>query len=213
MSDDNKPQATKVILGAEEGKLVRLAGVHLHKPRMNTDSGKEEYKTMAMIPFANAADLKAVRAAIEEQKKAYLAETKKKEIPKDFWDPLKNADTDTRTDGEPWSEEFHGHYIVRAKSMAHDDEGAPRDPPEVVGTMRDEKNKLTPLGAGDIKSGDWGRVSINFKFFTKKAGGVSAWLNRVQKVRAGDPMSNRGSAEDDFGSYDDDMDEDDPLLK
>jgi hypothetical protein len=213
MSDDNKPQATKVILGAEKGKLVRLAGVHLHKPKLQKDSGKDEYTVLIMIPKDNAADLAAARAAFEDQKKTYLAETKKKTVPEGFWNPIKDADTDKRSDGEPWSEEFHGHYIIRAKTAAQDKDGVDRDPPEVVGTMRDEKNKLTPLAENEIKSGDWGRVSVNFKFFDKKAGGVSAWLNRVQKVRAGDPMSNRGSAEDDFGSYDDDMDEDDPLLK
>lgn len=214
MSDDKKNPATKVVLGTTKGKLTRLAGVHLHKPRLNKDSGKEEYTVLAMIPKDNAEDLAAVRAAIAEQRKFYLEETKKKGVPDGFWNPLKDADTDIRSDGEGWSEEFKGHFVLRGKSMAFDDDGAAREAPEVVGTMRDAKDKLVVLTVKDIKSGDWGRVSVNFKAFTKKAGGVSVWLNRVQKVKDGEAMSNRGSAEDDFGSFEDDLDEaDDPLLK
>lgn len=211
MSDDNKSPATKLVLGATKGKLVRLAAVHLFKPKTNKDSGKEEYKVMVMIPKGvNDEDIGAARAAFEEQKKFFLEETKKKAPGVEFWNPIRDADAD-RPDGEEWSDEFKGHWIINAKTAAFDDEGQPRDLPDVVGTMKDEKGKLEPLGPKDIKSGDWGRVSVNFKYFTKKAGGVSAWLNRVQKVKAGEAMSNRGSAEDDFGSFDD-AEEDDPLL-
>lgn len=209
---EKKIPATKVVFGATKGKPVRFAYVHAHESHLNTESGKMEWSTLLMIPKENTEDIAAANAAIEEQKRlTWLDEkTKKLMLPPKFWNPLIDPEKDVKQNGKPWGEEFAGHYLINAKS---EDDGD-KEGPEVKGTTRDEKGKFVDLGPKEIKSGDWGRASVNFKAYIKGTGGVGSYLNSLQKTRVGEAMSSRASAEDDYGSYEDDLDEeDDPLMK
>ena len=101
-----------------------------------------------------------------------------------------------------------GHWLVSAKTLAKNKDGTDNDPPGVVGTERDEDGELKSLTASQVKSGDWGRVSVNLKFFTEGKGGIGVYLNNLQKVQDGDPLGSRRTASQEFDDYDD---EDDPL--
>ena len=63
----------------------------------------------------------------------------------------------------------------------------------------------------EFYSGCYGRASLNFFPYNASGNkGVAAGLNNLQKIKDGDPLSGRQSAEadfdDDFGVEDDDVD-------
>lgn len=203
---DKKIDAIKVILGATKGKPVRFSYLNVHEARLNSESGKMERSVLTMIPKENVEDIAAVKAAIEAQKRAhwYDEKTKKLLLPPKFWNPLLDGDVDVKQNGKPFPDECKGHMLINCKTDGDNDI-------DIVGTTRGPDDKLVKLGVKEIKSGDWGRVSANFKGYVKGTGGVGAYLNTVQKTKNGDPLSAHSSAEDDFGQFDDE-EELDPMM-
>ena len=58
-------------------------------------------------------------------------------------------------------------------------------------------------------SGVYGRASINFYAYnTGTARGIACGLGNLQKLRDGEPLGSRSSAEDDFADLDDEDDDD-----
>lgn len=184
--------------GAEKGKLVRLSHVHLHEARENKYSKAIEFSVAALIPKDNAGDIKGMKDAIASLKKQMYADNKKP-VPPQFWNPLRDGDNDVKQDGTPYGPECKGHYVVNCKTDVD-------HAPNVVGTQRDADDKFMKLGRRDIKSGDWGRVSIALAGYVKGTGGVGVYLSSVQKVREGDPLGSQSSAEADFKDFDDEDD-------
>ena len=198
-----KPKASPVRVGVEKGKPVRFSHLHAHKPHLNTESNKEEYSVQLWIPKDNAVDYKAISDAYEEQKALYIKHEGKPGP--EFHNPIKDGDklTDKRGQAKP----VPGMWVVSAKTAAYDLDGSPIDPPQVVGTERGEDGQLKLLGASQVKSGDWGRASINFKFFPKGRGGVGVYLNSLQKTRDGEALGGgRRSAAQEFADYEDEDD-------
>lgn len=75
--------------------------------------------------------------------------------------------------------------------------------PNVVGTAKNDlTGKLEPLGPDEIKSGDYGRVTVNLYGFKGKQKGVAVGLGNIQKLKDGEPLGNARSADDDFGDLD-----------
>ena len=200
---NQKFSASPVRLGTTKGKPVRFSHLHVFKPHLNTESKKEEYSTQLWIPKDNVEDKAALDAAYAEQ----LANYKKVDGepgPK-FHNPIKDGDKLTDKKGRP--KPVPGMWVISAKTAAKEDDGTLKDPPGVVGTERDAKGELIPLTSSQIKSGDFGRASINLKFFTKGDAGVGVYLNSLQKTRVGDALGSRKSASEEFGDYDEDEDE------
>ncbi len=196
---DKKFKATKVIVGATPGKLVRVSHFNCLEARLNSESGNMEFSTQLLIPKENTEDVAAIKAAIENGKKqAWLDE--KKKVPPQFWNPLRDGDVDTKQNGDPLGAECKGHYVINVKSGED-------SPPNVVGTTRGEDGKFKKLTKADIKSGDWCRVSINLTPYIKGMGGVGAYVSSVQLVKEGEALGNKSSAEDDFGDFEDDADD------
>jgi len=209
-----KIEATKVVFGTTPGKLVRLGYLHAHRPHTNSESGFDEYGVQIMIPKANVEDYKAAVAAFEEQKKLFFP---KGQLPPKFHNPIKDGDKDVNQKGKPLN--VPGFWLIAAKTSAYEmlpgtrqqDKTRPTTPPGVVGTTKDTDGKLKSLSEREIKSGDWGRVSVNFKGYTTGDSGVGVYLNNIQKVQDGEPMSSRKSAADEFADFASDADEFDPL--
>lgn len=198
-----KPKATNVLLGREKGKPVRFSHLHVFKPHLNTESNKEEYSVQLWIPKENKADYDAVLAAFDEQKALYIKHEGKPGP--EFHNPIKDGDKITDKRGNP--KPVPGVWVVSAKTAAYDQDGSLVDPPQVAGTERDEKGALKLLTSSQVKSGDWGRASINLKFFPKGKGGVGVYLNSLQKVRDGEALGGgRRSAADEFADFEDDDD-------
>lgn len=195
-----KPKASPVRVGIEKGKPVRFSHLHVFKPHLNTESNKEEYSVQLWIPKENKADYEALSAAYQEQKALYVKH--EGEPGAEFHSPIKDGDKITDKKGKP--KPVPGMWVVGAKTAAYDQDGSLVDPPGVVGTERDERGQLKPLGSSQVKSGDWGRASINFKFFGKGKGGVGVYLNSIQKVRDGEALAAKRSAADEFADFDND---------
>jgi hypothetical protein len=54
----------------------------------------------------------------------------------------------------------------------------------------------------------YGRASISFYAFNSSGNrGIACGLNNLQKIRDGEPLGSRSSAQDDFADVDDDDDE------
>ena len=63
----------------------------------------------------------------------------------------------------------------------------------------------TPLRDGDLDSGVYGRASISFYAFNSSGNkGIACGLNNLQKIRDGEPLGGKASAESDFATDDDD---------
>lgn len=199
MTEEVKPRS-KVVLGAQTGHLVRFSYLTVFEPRMNKQSKALEFSVALLIP-KNSPDVKAVRDEIDR----LIAEqwtSKGKKLPPKFWNPLRDGDTDVNQKGDSLGPEAKGHYVLNAKAAAD-------KAPQVVGTTRDQNMKLVPLTKGGVKSGDWGRASVNLSAYTKGDSGIGAYLNSIQLVKIGDPLGSSASADDDFGDFVDD--ENDPL--
>lgn len=195
-----KPKGTTVRVGVEKGKPVRFSHLHVFKPHLNTESNKEEYSVQLWIPKENKADYQAVAAAFEEQKELYVKHEGKPGP--EFHSPVKDGDkiTDKKGNARP----VPGMWVVSAKTAAYDSDGELVDPPQVASTERNEKGELKLLTSSQVKSGDWGRASINFKFFGKGKGGVGVYLNSLQKTKDGEALGGgRRSAADEFADYED----------
>lgn len=195
-----KPKATNVLLGREKGKHVRFSHLHVFKPHLNTESNKEEYSVQLWIPKENKLDYQAAVDAFEEQKAQYVKHEGKPGP--EFHYPIKDGDriTDKRGNAKP----VPGMWVISAKTAAYDNDGTLTAPPEVVGTERDEKGDPKPLTSNQVKSGDWGRASINLKFFVKGKGGVGVYLNTLQKTRDGEALGGgRQSAAVAFADFED----------
>jgi hypothetical protein len=207
---EQKLPSEKLILGSTKGKLVRMSYLHAHTPRMNNQSNKMECSTAVLIPKTNVEDVAAVQALIAKLTKAAFFDEKTKKIVKgpQFWSPMRDGDVDTKQDGSPYGAECKGHYIINAKSS--EDAKGNVTLPKVVGTTKMADGKLKPLLESEIKSGDWGRVGINFKPYTKGTGGIGTYLSTIQLVLEGESLGSSASAEDDFGQFEDQ--EDDGLM-
>lgn len=194
MATEKNP-STALVLGGTE--LVRFSYLNAFQPRLNSFNGKEEYSVTILIPKTATAEVKKVKDAIAALKKATWTDNKKN-LPPGMWIALRDGDTDLKQDGSNYGPEAKGCYLINAKS---------EDAPAVVGTTRDENNKLVPIGPKDVKSGDWGRVSINLGAYTKGTGGIAAYLNSIQLVKQGEAFSSRASADDAFGGFEDATDD------
>jgi hypothetical protein len=188
----------KFLLGGTPGKLVRFSHLNAHTPRQDNFSKepKLQYSVALLIPKTNVEDVKLVRDAVA----ACLAEeytSKKKPIPPNHHNPLKDGDTDTKEDGTPYGDEVKGHYLINTKT-------SDEYPPEVVGTTKGADGKLLRIGKADIKSGDWGRAFVTLYGYTFKAGGVGVGLNKIQLVQEGESLGGGSSADDVFGKFEDD---------
>jgi hypothetical protein len=205
MATDKIPPSN-VKLGTKAGKPVRFSHLHVFKPHLNTQSKKLEYSTQVWIPKTNVEDYKALCAARDEQ----LAHYKKVdgEPGPAFRDPIQDGEKIVDKKGKP--KPVPGHWVISTKTAAFDEDGEKFDPPGSVGLERDSEGRLKPLTSSQFKSGDWGRVSINLKFYTKGDHGIGAYLNNLQKTKDGDPLGGgHRSAADEFADYED---EDEDLL-
>lgn len=197
---ETKIKASSVRLGGVKGELVRFSHLHVFKPHLNTQSKKLEYSVQLLIPKTNKEDKALLDAAYAEQVEHYK-KIDGKPGP-EFHNPIKDGDKMADSKGRP--KPMPGLWVVSAKTYAKTKEGDDNDPPGVVGIERDAEGQLKPIGERQVKSGDWGRASINLKFFTEGKGGVGVYLNSLQKVRDGEPLGSRKSASEEFADFDDD---------
>lgn len=168
---------------------VRLSYVTLFQPRAIAEGQDEKYSVSIIIDKDDKKTLDAFNKALNA---AYVAGAdklgKNGKVPplSSVKSPLRDGDIDRAED-----EAYAGKYFINANSKQR---------PQVVDA---EMNAiLDPL---EVKSGDYGRVSINlYVFNTNGNKGIAAGLGNVQKLEDGEPLGSVVAAENDFGDDNDD---------
>ncbi len=177
--------ATKVITG----KNTRWSYANVWDPK-SINGGAPKYSVSLIIPKSDTATIEKIKAAI---KAAYEEGESKlkgngKTVP-----PLESLKTPLR-DGDlerPDDEAYHDSYFINANSSSA---------PGIV-----DANCQPILDRSEVYSGVYGRASINLYAFNSNGNkGIACGLNNLQKIRDGEPLGGKSSAEDDFATEDED---------
>lgn len=167
---------------------VRLSYVNVFEPSADP-SGNLKYSAMLLIPKTDTKTIAAIETAIKEA--TVLGKDKKFQgkIPAKLTSPLQDGDGVRPTDGEPYGEECHGHYLINAKAN-------PSYPPKVV-----DRHLQEILDQSEVYSGCYARANISFYAYNTNGNkGIACGLNAIQKTRDGEPLGGtRVSVDDAFG--------------
>lgn len=173
---------TKVVTGT-----VRLSYANVWEPK-SINGGAEKYSVSLIIPKSDKKTIAAINAAVDAAIDEGLAKFGGKK-PNKAAIKLPLRDGDTERDDEAYADS----YFVNANSQT---------PPQIV-----DQNVNPIMDRSEIYSGVYARVSISFYAFNSNGNkGVACGLGNIQKVRDGQPLGNRSSAEDDFTAIEDDDD-------
>jgi len=170
--------STRVTTG--EVRTSYFSGLQSRKNEMN---GKDEFSTQILIPKTDKETLIALKAAAKEALVAKFGD----KVPKNVRNPLRDGDTETKSDGSALGKEYAGHFFCNVKSTTK------------PGAIDAHGNDL--IGSDDIVSGDYVRVSLNAYAYSQAGNnGVSFGLNNILLLKKGQPLGGaKPSAADDFG--------------
>jgi len=185
MSNNKVNNPMKVITGPD----TRWSYANVHEPK-SINGGTPKYSVSLIIPKSDTKTVAKLKAAIEA---AYHEGESKlrgngKTVPalSTIKNPLRDGDTE-----RPDDPAYAGAYFINANSGT-----AP-------GIVDADRNPV--LTRSEVYSGVYGRASINFYAFNSKGNrGIACGLNNLQKVRDGEPLGGKTSAEDDFATDNDD---------
>lgn len=180
-----KVNGTKVITNE-----VRFSYANVFVPQAIEAGQDPKYSVNILISKDDDETIEAVQAAIAQATADGLATKWSGKKPKKFHEPLRDGDEERGDDPV-----YQGHYFINISS---------KNKPGVIDRFKN------PIESEDeFYSGCYGRASINFFPFNAAGNnGIGAGLNNLQKLRDGERLSGRASAEDDFdedfsGSEDD----------
>jgi len=170
----------KVITG-----LVRFSYLHAWHPVAIDEGGEAKYSASLIIPKDDKETLDKINAAIESVKAVVKSKNAGK-LPAKFKLPLRDGDEE-----RPDDEAYANSYFLNANCKTK---------PGIVGPMKDKDGKWLPITNEDeLYSGCYGRASITFYAFdTKGNKGIACGLNNLQKIKDGEPLGGRSSADNDF---------------
>ena len=187
---NNKPvNPCKVITGED----TRLCYPHVWEP-FAMDGDKLKYSCCAAIPKTDTETVEKIRRATEAVYKAEEAKLKGsgKSVPplSAIRVPLRDGDLE-----RPDDPAFAGMWFINANTDRA---------PGIVGP------DCSPiLDRSEVYSGCYCRFSLSFYAFNSNGNrGIACGLNNLQKVRDGEHLGGRVSAEVEFAGLDDDDDED-----
>lgn len=176
--------ATKVITGAN----TRWSYANVWEAKA-MEGGKPKFSVSLIIPKSDTVTVGKIKSAIEE---AYReGQSKLKGNAKSVLalstlrTPLRDGDLE-----RPDDPAYANAYFVNANSSTA---------PGVVDANRNEI-----MDKSEVYSGCYGRASVNFYAFNANGNrGIACGLNNLQKLRDGEPLGGRASAESDFATADD----------
>ena len=176
----NQNDATKVVTG-----VVRLSYANVWEP-VSIKGGTPKFSVSLIIPKDDEKALAAINAAIDAAIQDGVSKFGGK-IPNRAALKLPLRDGDIERDDEA----YKGSYFVNANSTTA---------PQIV-----DRAVQPILDRGEVYSGCYARVSINFYAFNTNGNrGVACGLGNIQKVKDGDPLSGKSSAVVDFATELDD---------
>ena len=171
------------------GPNTRWSYANVWEPK-SINGGTPKFSVSLIIPKSDTKTVAKIKAAIEAA--YHEGESKLKGNGKSV-PPLAALKTPLR-DGDaerPDDEAYANSYFINANATT-----AP-------GIVDADRNPI--LTRSEVYSGVYGRASISFYAFNSNGNkGIACGLNNLQKVRDGEPLGGKASAESDFATYDDD---------
>lgn len=164
---------------------VRISYEHIMKPYAMRPDAEAKYSATLLIPKTDvttkAAIDAAIRAATDIGVNAKWNGQRPVQVPQPVWDG-----DGLRQNGARFGPECAGHWVVTASSKQK------QDVVDIDGNII--------LDASEVYSGMYARAYITF-FAYNNAGkrGIGCGLGPVQKLRDGEPLDGRVSAQDVFG--------------
>ena len=176
--------ATKVITGVN----TRWSYANVWEPKA-MEGGKPKFSVSLIIPKSDTVTVGKIKAAIEEAYRDGQSKLKgnAKSVPalSTLRTPLRDGDLE-----RPDDPAYANAYFVNANSTTA---------PGVVDANRNEI-----LNKSEVYSGCYGRASISFYAFNANGNkGIACGLNNLQKIKDGEPLGGRASAESDFATEED----------
>jgi hypothetical protein len=161
----------------------RFSYLHCWEPD-SVNGGDPKYSVSAIIDKKDTKTINAIKAAIEQAKKASDSKWGGK-VPANMKLPLRDGDID-----RPDDEAYAGCYFFNANS---------RQAPQVVDA------KVQPiLDQNEVYSGCYGKISVTFYGYNSNGNrGIAAGLGNIQKLRDGESLGGRSNAADDFQTEED----------
>ena len=170
------------------GKETRLSYEHVWEP-VSINGGNPKYSVCCMIPKSDTGTVEKIRKAIEAAYREGEGKLKGsgRSVPpmSAIKNPLRDGDAE-----RPDDPAFGGMFFVNANS-----DRAP-------GIVNLSCNPV--LDRGEVYSGCYCRVSLTFYAFNSNGNrGIACGLNNLQKVRDGERLGGRMSAEEEFAGLED----------
>lgn len=183
MAKFNNP--TKVITGVD----TRWSYANVWDPK-SINGGTPKYSVSLIIPKSDKVTIQkikdAIQAAYEEGESKLKGSGKSVPSLSVLKTPLRDGDLE-----RPDDEAYKNAYFVNANSATA---------PGIVDADRQQI-----IDRSEVYSGVYGRASINFYAFNSNGNkGIACGLNNLQKIRDGEPLGGKASAESDFATDDDD---------
>ena len=176
--------ATKVITGVN----TRWSYANVWEAKA-MEGSKPKFSVSLIIPKSDTVTVGKIKTAIEEAYREGQSKLKgnAKSVPalSTLRTPLRDGDLE-----RPDDPAYANAYFVNANSATA---------PGVVDANRNEI-----MDKSEVYSGCYGRASINFYAFNANGNrGIACGLNNLQKLRDGEPLGGRASAESDFATVED----------
>ena len=157
------------------------------------NGGTPKFSVSLLIPKSDTVTVKKIKDAIEAAYREGEAKLKGngKSVPalSVIKTPLRDGDQERPDDSA-----YAGHYFLNANSTTA---------PGIV-----DADCQPILTRSEVYSGVYGRASISFNAFNSSGNrGIACGLNNLQKIRDGEPLGGRASAESDFSDFDDEDDD------
>lgn len=173
------------------GKDTRWSYANVWEPK-SINGGVPKFSVSLIIPKSDKKTIEAIKKAIQAAYKEGEAKLKgnSRSVPplESIKTPLRDGDTE-----RPDDEAYANSYFLNANSTTQ---------PGIV-----DANVQPILTRSEVYSGVYGRASINFYAFNSNGNrGIACGLNNLQKIRDGEPLGSRTSAEDDFADFTEDDD-------
>ena len=176
MTTTTATPSTKVVTG-----VVRASYLHIWEPSAVQEGQEKKYSASLIIPKSDKATVaninRAIAAATESGKAKFGGK-----IPANLKTPLRDGDVE-RPDDEAYANSWFINSNCKTK-------------PGVV-----DSNAKPIMNQDEVYSGCYIRASITFyPFNTNGNKGVACGLNHIMKVKDGEPLGGRSTAESDFAA-------------
>ncbi|MCD7751018.1 MAG: DUF2815 family protein [Lachnospiraceae bacterium] len=176
---------TKVITG----KDTCWSFANVWEPK-SMNGGTPKYSVSLIIPKSDTVTIGKIKAAIQAAYEEGASKLKGsgKSVPPlaAIKNPLRDGDVDRPDDAA-----YEDAYFVNANS------------PTAPGIIDADKNPI--LNRSEVYSGVYGKAAIHFYAFNVNGNrGIACSLDNLMKIRDGEHLGGKTSAEDDFATEDDD---------